>query len=162
PGTSWPFCFAWSPIMPAPIWEPSSSLPSMPRRCPDMVRFSQLSLPLLAAALAACGGHQQASQPAPAKSADQPIARKPPRPPTAPARLDRPDVPITPDSAEVSSTTPHERPRVAPPAAAFARGWMPVASTGVDAFRKAHPTADGRGVLIAILDTGIDPSAPGL
>lgn len=51
---------------------------------------------------------------------------------------------------------------MAPPEAAYARGWMGLASTGVDAFRKAHPTADGRGVLIAILDTGIDPSALGL
>jgi hypothetical protein len=39
---------------------------------------------------------------------------------------------------------------------------MPLASTGADSFRRAHPTADGRGILIAILDTGIDPSAPGL
>ena len=39
---------------------------------------------------------------------------------------------------------------------------MPLASTGVDRFLRAHPDFDGRGVLIGILDTGIDPSVPGL
>jgi subtilisin family serine protease len=41
-------------------------------------------------------------------------------------------------------------------------GLMPLKSTGVDAFRNSHPTYDGRGVLIAILDSGIDPSVAGL
>ncbi len=39
---------------------------------------------------------------------------------------------------------------------------MPLASTGVDRFLRAHPDYDGRGVLIGILDTGIDPGVPGL
>ncbi len=39
---------------------------------------------------------------------------------------------------------------------------MPLAATGVPAFAREHPTWDGRGVLIAILDSGIDPSVPGL
>ncbi|HKT58814.1 MAG TPA: S8 family serine peptidase, partial [Gemmatimonadales bacterium] len=39
---------------------------------------------------------------------------------------------------------------------------MPLASTGVDRFLKAHPEYDGRGILIGILDTGIDPAVPGL
>lgn len=52
-------------------------------------------------------------------------------------------------------------PAVAPPVA-FMLGLMPLKSTGVDAFRTAHPTYDGRGVLIAILDSGLDPNVPGL
>jgi len=48
------------------------------------------------------------------------------------------------------------------PAVAYMMGLMPLKSTGVDAFRSAHPTYDGRGVLIAILDSGIDPSVAGV
>lgn len=48
------------------------------------------------------------------------------------------------------------------PKEAFTRGWMPLRATGVDDFLKSHPTYDGRGVLIGILDSGIDPSIPGL
>ncbi|MFZ5624236.1 MAG: S8 family serine peptidase, partial [Gemmatimonadota bacterium] len=51
---------------------------------------------------------------------------------------------------------------VVPPEVAYARGWMPLRSTGVEAWRKAHPGWDGRGVLIGILDSGIDPGIPGL
>ncbi len=51
---------------------------------------------------------------------------------------------------------------VVPPEAAYAHGWMPLASTGVNDFLRSHPTFDGRGVLIGILDTGIDPGIPGL
>ncbi|HEV8613481.1 MAG TPA: hypothetical protein VGQ73_08210, partial [Gemmatimonadales bacterium] len=39
---------------------------------------------------------------------------------------------------------------------------MPLVSTGVPAFLAAHPLWDGRGVLIAILDSGLDPGVPGL
>ena len=48
------------------------------------------------------------------------------------------------------------------PAVAYMLGLMPLRSTGVDVFRAAHPTYDGRGVLIAILDSGIDAGAQGL
>ena len=47
-------------------------------------------------------------------------------------------------------------------ARAFARGMMPLASTGIPRFAADHPKWDGRGVLIAIMDSGIDPSIPGL
>jgi tripeptidyl-peptidase II len=48
------------------------------------------------------------------------------------------------------------------PAVAYMLGLMPLKSAGVDVFRAAHPTYDGRGILIAILDSGIDPGVPGL
>ena len=40
--------------------------------------------------------------------------------------------------------------------------YMPSAKTGTQAFIAAHPGWDGRGVAVAILDTGIDAFAPGL
>lgn len=132
-------------------------------------------LPLLVGGLVACASHRSPSAPEPAdrpKPASTP-ATEPPAPPPSPApapprpspgkpNIDpgprtRPDVVIRPETAAVK-----EPERLAPPAIAYARGWMPLASTRADAFRRAHPGADGRGVLIAILDTGIDPSVPGL
>ena len=50
---------------------------------------------------------------------------------------------------------------IAPPADAAALGWMPLASTNVPAFARAHPTYDGRGVIIAILDAGLDAGVLG-
>ncbi|MCP4292660.1 MAG: S8 family serine peptidase [bacterium] len=51
--------------------------------------------------------------------------------------------------------------------ASFAAGpktwnYMPSSETGTQAFITANPTYDGRGVAVAILDTGIDAFAPGL
>lgn len=46
--------------------------------------------------------------------------------------------------------------------AAFRAGLMPLSATGIDQFAELAPTRDGRGVLIAILDSGLDPSVPGL
>ena len=68
--------------------------------------------------------------------------------PTAPA------APAPPGRTEPQS--------LVPPREAFVRGWMPLRATGVDEFLKLHPTYDGRGVLIGILDSGIDPGIPGL
>ncbi len=57
---------------------------------------------------------------------------------------------------------PPVRQPAAPPALARTRSWMPLAATGVPGFLAAHPAWDGRGVLIAILDSGIDPGSAGL
>ncbi|HLG06620.1 MAG TPA: S8 family serine peptidase, partial [Gemmatimonadales bacterium] len=67
-----------------------------------------------------------------------------------------PPPPLSPDSGA------GRKPPAAPPAMARDRGWMPLSATGVLQFRSAHPGWDGRGVLIAILDTGIDAGVPGL
>lgn len=96
----------------------------------------------LAAVAAACarGGPPPAGPPAPA-----PAVQAPPPPVARPSKA--------------SSVRP--RP-VAPPEIAFRLDLMPLAATGVAAFRALHPTIDGRGVLIGILDTGIDLGVLGL
>lgn len=54
------------------------------------------------------------------------------------------------------------RERIAPPALAARLGLMPMLTTGVPSFRTAFPDYDGRGVVIGILDSGLDPSIAGL
>lgn len=79
---------------------------------------------------------------------------------------ERPRVEVPAERPDSQTPTPNlppiPREPAAPPALALARGWMPLASTGVPAFLAAHPSWDGRGVLIAILDSGVDPGVPGL
>ncbi len=71
-----------------------------------------------------------------------------------------------PPAAADGSRTPSPLPATPEPAVeppvAFLLGLMPLKSTGVDVFRAAHPTYDGRGVVIGILDSGIDPGVAGL
>lgn len=40
--------------------------------------------------------------------------------------------------------------------------WLSRATIGAEALTREHPTWDGRGVVIAVLDTGVDPSVAGL
>ena len=65
--------------------------------------------------------------------------------------------PVPSDGSRASTARP-----AVDPAVAYMLGLMPLKSTGVELFRALHPTYDGRGVLIAILDSGLDPSVPGL
>lgn len=83
----------------------------------------------------------------------RPAAPSPPPPAPAPATA----VPAVVADAALVAREP-----VAPPGAAWAAGLMPLAATGVPEFRALRPNADGRGVLIAILDSGIDPATLGL
>lgn len=45
---------------------------------------------------------------------------------------------------------------------AFLQGFLPKADLGVLDFLKAHPESDGRGIVVAILDTGVDLGHPAL
>lgn len=104
---------------------------------------------VLALALA-CAPSRHDSPPTPKPNID-PGVRNPP-----PARI--PPEAVTPTPAPATEDSIR---RVAPPQVAYAHGWMPLSSTGVDRFLREHPDLDGRGVLIGILDTGLDPSVPG-
>jgi len=67
-----------------------------------------------------------------------------------------------PPAAEVPPPPPPPPAPSLAPSEAYRRGLMPLASTTAWAFRQANPTADGRGVLIGILDSGIDAGVAGL
>ncbi len=103
-----------------------------------------------AALLVACTG--TGLRPAPAAPA--PAEASPAAAPPPPA--------VAETSAAASSAPAKPKAPVAPPELAFRLGLMPLGGTGVTGWRAAHPDADGRGVLIGILDSGVDPSVPGL
>ncbi|HXV85270.1 MAG TPA: S8 family serine peptidase, partial [Gemmatimonadales bacterium] len=96
---------------------------------------------LAAAAAAACAGGAAAPSPAP---------------PVPVPVFQAPGV-----SSDAGTSRPNLRPAI-PPQLARIAGLMPLGSLGIDAFLRAHPTYDGRGVLIAVLDGGVDPAVPGL
>jgi len=96
---------------------------------------------------------------APKRPADE---APPPKPNIDPGRISTPSTAEkAPPGKEPEQEEEAAQPMV-PPEAAYSHGWMALASTGVEKFLQLHPTYDGRGVLIAILDTGIDPGIPGL
>ena len=111
-------------------------------------RLALAPLAALAAALAACSA-----------------SVRPPGPP-APAAAAPGAAPAAPSASLPGAAVPEAAPKlrrpVAPPATALMLGLMPLDVTGVAAWHAAHPSWDGRGVLIGILDTGVDPSVAGL
>ena len=72
-----------------------------------------------------------------------------------------PSVAASPPAAAPVSAARRGAPQF-PPEYAYQAGLMPLASTGVDRFRLRHPGYDGGGVLIGILDSGVDPGVSGL
>jgi subtilisin family serine protease len=92
----------------------------------------------------------------------QQTADAPPKPNIDPGRHPPEKIKVPPPAKESDAKPEQELQPMVPPEAAFSHGWMPLASTGVEAFLRQHPEYDGRGVLIAILDTGIDAGIPGL
>ena len=108
-----------------------------------MLKYSAVALLTIAAACASSTGATKPSQPKPAVVAAPPSAQ--------------------PDASRAPAPAPTGGPQpIVEPAVAHMLGLMPLKSAGVDVFRAAHPTYDGRGILIAILDSGIDPGVPGL
>ena len=82
--------------------------------------------------------------------------------PAPPSGAARPAPSAAPVPAAPADALPKPKERIAPPLVAYRLGLMPLAGTGVADWHTAHADWDGRGTLIAILDTGVDPSVPGL
>lgn len=84
-------------------------------------------------------------------------ALQPPRPSVDPVVVEPPAAEVPPAPAVRVEPEP-----VAPVEVAKANGLMPLETTRAAEFARLFPDADGRGVLIGILDSGIDLGTPGL
>ena len=70
--------------------------------------------------------------------------------------------PAQPAAMPAPDALPKPKHPVAPAPTAYMLGLMPLEATGVAAWRGVHPAYDGRGVLIGILDSGVDRGVAGL
>ncbi len=84
-----------------------------------------------------------------------------PTPTPEPSRADATLADAPPEEPRAITPPPPREP-VLPPQLAMLAGLMPLRSSGADTFRVARPNYDGRGVVIAILDSGIDAGVLGL
>jgi tripeptidyl-peptidase II len=123
---------------------------------------ARLPVCLLLLSLACSSGRREASSPSPAATSDSTAGRANASGATAPPPAAAPGASTAKGRAPTQPAEDDSAKRLAPPDQAYAHGWMPLASTGVDRFLRSHPEYDGRGVLIGILDTGIDPAVLGL
>ena len=118
----------------------------MPRRVPEPVRLAGPLASLLSLVACASGGGAGPGVVAPT--------------------VERPAV-VVPDDSGTGRQVPTVNPPpvvrqpIVPPAVAHQRGFLPRGATCTVAFLAEHPRWDGRGVLLGILDSGLDVGVPG-